>query len=296
MSFVGGVNVLGRQTAIENRVRYSLNGEYGYCKYFSDAPSGATSIKLNYMYFGYLTYLEANQTNANLDNINHTVIKVSKTINDITYDLYPRQRIYGYINNADHDDIRTSAYFAVIRNSSDISTSSQPITTLAENFLVKYFLSNSNFNSIISTMSDGGYKFYTYSTYENVSITKASNTPVNNDIYSGFFSFPITKVPVGKTQKSKFTALSTAILDYIVNNRTSCYFDTVSNTITIADNGAYNVANFITLLISPSTKKYTNSTWNTSKTWYIKVTFSKNKASNTHGGSNVVNYETSMLR
>jgi len=53
---------------------------------------------------------------------------------------------------------------------------------------------------------------------------------------------------------------------------------------------------YITYYQDNSTKTYTNSTWSTKKTWYIKVTFkckTYNVDSNT---SNVVNYETSMLR
>ena len=41
------------------------------------------------------------------------------------------------------------------------------------------------------------------------------------------------------------------------------------------------------------TKTYTNSTWNTSKTWYIKVSYTPNSTTTT--GSNVVNYVT-MIR
>ena len=56
----------------------------------------------------------------------------------------------------------------------------------------------------------------------------------------------------------------------------------------------YSVTNSIISCKSPNTKTYTNSTWNTSKTWYIKVSFTKNSTSNT-GGSNVVNYDTNYV-
>jgi len=46
-------------------------------------------------------------------------------------------------------------------------------------------------------------------------------------------------------------------------------------------------------LLPYTTKTYTNSTWSTSKTWYIKVTFTKKSTSNDHSNpSNVVNYVT----
>ena len=51
----------------------------------------------------------------------------------------------------------------------------------------------------------------------------------------------------------------------------------------------YCLANYINIPMPGNTKTYTNSTWDTKKTWYIKTTFSKNTQ------SNVVNYEP-MLR
>jgi len=50
-------------------------------------------------------------------------------------------------------------------------------------------------------------------------------------------------------------------------------------------------------LLPYTTKTYTNSTWSTKKTWYIKVTFTKKSTSNDHSNpSNVVNYETMIQK
>ena len=54
-----------------------------------------------------------------------------------------------------------------------------------------------------------------------------------------------------------------------------------------------NLAYHIGTLIPPITKTYTNSTWSSSKTWYIKVTLSrKSWGWDTINSSNVVNYDT----
>jgi len=275
------------ETDHDKYVRYYIGSDSYLVNRFSDVPSNATSVDISFKYVGYPTYfLSSNAVNdSELTKLRNSLKRptvYSKTINDVTFDIYPLYRERGR-----EIQWQRGSFYIQIRPV--INNTHDPSIIIETDLLAREFFDKGAFRSLIFTN-----KIYDYTINSSASwFTKNSNGNYdglfntimgNGDIVNG-----ITTSNIG----SYVNNASKYILDTLsANFKSFKKYQSDSNITTLAIRNTVYITNNISSILSNSTKTYTNSTWSTKKTWYIKVTFSKKSASVTNANGNVVNYVT----
>ena len=286
-------NPFGGNTSRDNVIRYTDDsGTSTYVKNTSNVPSGK-DYAFTYYNTGYPTYITTNiESSSELDKMinSFTQYNVTKTgKNDINLKIGMRQRYYKSKNGGSMQlqFQNTTVYFIIVNDSNIANCGSHFVVDSFIRYLVipnkitnfsTYFPIYYSYVINASTSLDGCYDKTTTNYSCNIASYYGRDITSLND-YKTFHKTVIDKI------NSAFTYAN--IESFIILNS---YKNGEGPT--FRDSFRASIANYIEYMKLPNTKTYKNSTWSTSKTWYIKVTFSKNKVSNTYNGRNVVNYVT----
>ena len=215
------------------------------------------------------------------------------TIGEVSLQMFIVSRISQWMNN-------TVQKFFTFRFK-EITTNNKRIKSVNERSLAGYIeIENHN----IKIAYDEGLfpselensVCYDYIANQNVTIGSGSlqtneNGDANFNLYLGVSPHNTPDEMLANRYTKYFKVCTDFYAKHSVNFRPWMTYQTLLSHII-----AGQLTDLIHLFVKPTTKTYTNSTWSTSKTWYIKVTFTRNKVSWSDTNGNVVNCETSMLR